>query len=85
MERKTDSIKQMASIEFFCEKNPYGHGVQKINKKFVAIIQKDKKRFNLGSFKTFKEAQRAYNEKAIELYGDKAKLNLIDGDTINVN
>ena len=31
---------------------------------------------NLGSFKTLKEAQIAYNEKAIELFGDKAKLNI---------
>jgi group I intron endonuclease len=43
----------------------------------VAIIY-NKKRINVGTFKTEKEAAEAYNKKVIELYGDEAILNIID-------
>lgn len=46
-------------------------------KKCNAKITYKSKRYYLGSFDTQEEAALAYNVKAIELYGDKAKLNRI--------
>ncbi len=45
--------------------------------KFQAQIIKEGKRYYLGCFKTEKEAAQAYNNKAIELYGKFANLNII--------
>jgi hypothetical protein len=45
--------------------------------KWSAIISFKKKDYNLGLFKTKEEAALAYNKKASELLGDKAKLNVI--------
>lgn len=77
MERKTKLINELKNIEFFCEKNPYGHGVQKRKNRFVSRIQYNKKRINIGSFKTLEDAQAAYNKKAIELFGEDAKINIV--------
>jgi group I intron endonuclease len=53
-----------------------------------SYINFDKKRFNIGCFKTELEAAIAYNEFAIEIYGIKAKLNMItkeEFDSIMIN
>jgi hypothetical protein len=59
-------------------------GVTKINNKrsvntFQARISKDNKTHYIGTFATDIEAAKAYNEKAIELYGEYANLNIIEG------
>lgn len=52
-------------------------GVKPSGSKFYAQIQKDGKKYYLGTFETQEEAAQAYNEKALELYGDQANLNTI--------
>lgn len=42
---------------------------------WIAQIKAGDKRIHIGSFKTPEEAKHAYNEKAIELYGEYARLN----------
>lgn len=44
---------------------------------FIARLYYQKTRYYLGWFKSADEAAIAYNEKAIELFGEKAKLNAI--------
>jgi HNH endonuclease/AP2 domain len=44
-------------------------------KKWVALIRKDGKLHNLGYYEGEEDAARAYNEKALELYGSDAKVN----------
>ena len=57
------------------------HGVAMYNdgrpKKWYAQISKDKIKYKLGSYLTEKEAARAYNKRAIELY-DRPLLNIIN-------
>lgn len=48
------------------------HGVRWHAGKWVASIQKDKKRYYLGRFSDPRDAARAYNEKARELFGEFA-------------
>ena len=55
-------------------------GVHLSNNKAVAKMWKDGKDVYLGSFDTEIEAAKAYNEKAKELFGDKAILNDIPED-----
>ena len=52
-----------------------GVGVKKSTGKFESRIQKDGKQMCIGIFDTEIEAAKAYNEKAKELFGDKAILN----------
>ena len=49
----------------------------RILKIWFATIQKDKEHYNLGYFKTQKEAAIAYNKRAKELYGKFAYQNII--------
>jgi len=55
------------------------HGVYKIKentkKRFRAEIKFQNKKYRLGNYLTPEEAARAYDEKAIELYGENARLN----------
>ncbi len=50
-------------------------GVRKIGKRFIAKIKFQKKDFHLGCFNDIKEAARAYDEKAKELFGEYAFTN----------
>lgn len=52
-------------------------GVVQDRKKFRAVIYKDRKPINLGSFDTPEEAAMAYNKKSIELFGQTRSLNII--------
>ena len=58
--------------------NQFGYrGIIQIGDKFQAIIYKDGKGINLGSFDTPDEAALAYNKKSIELFGITKSLNKI--------
>ena len=46
--------------------------------KFAAAIKKDRKYIHIGYFDCQKDAARAYNEKALALFGEHAGLNIID-------
>ena len=48
------------------------------DKKWRAFIKHNGKHMHIGSFKDEKDAGRAYNAKAKELFGEFAKLNVID-------
>lgn len=47
-------------------------------RKWIAKIRKDGNQLYIGSYDTPEEAAKAYNVKAVELYGVKAKLNEIN-------
>jgi hypothetical protein len=55
-------------------------GITKNGSKFRAAIKKDHVLYTIGTFKTEEEAVEAYNNKALELYGEYAKLNEIEVD-----
>ena len=48
--------------------------------RFRAYIVKNGKQYRLGVFETAEAAAKAYNEKAVELYGDFARLNTLKTD-----
>ena len=50
----------------------------KLEKKWVAQIKINRKGFYLGYFMSEVDAARAYNSKAVELFGEFANLNIID-------
>ena len=52
--------------------------VTKMRNKWQTSISINKKRVHIGTYNTEKEAAIAYNKKAIELFGDEAKLNIIE-------
>ncbi|MGH0943809.1 AP2/ERF family transcription factor [Bacillus mycoides] len=56
-----------------------GVSIEKRSGKWLSQISKGGKKYRLGKFKTQKEAARAYDKKSIELYGDKAILNFLEG------
>ncbi len=55
-------------------KNKLGRGIyyDKYGKRYRACISNENKTLKLGSFKTIFEAKKAYNLKAIEMYGKDA-------------
>jgi hypothetical protein len=53
-------------------------GITKNGPNFRASIKKDHTLYRLGTFKTENEAVEAYNKKAMELYGDYARINEIE-------
>ena len=56
-------------------------GVSKIGHKWTARVSKDGKMYRTGYYENEKDAARAYNEKALELYGEVfANLNVIDDE-----
>ena len=50
-------------------------GVSKRNNKWSASIHKDNQKIHLGYFHTAKEAAKAYDTKAKELFGEFANVN----------
>ena len=50
-------------------------GVSKKNSRYTSQISKDKIKYYLGMFDTEEEAAKARDKKALELYGEHAKLN----------
>ena len=68
-------------VSFYAGKKPTSEykGVwwSKIEKRWKVGIAKNKKIYNLGTFKKEKEAAKAYNKKARELYGELAYQNKI--------
>jgi hypothetical protein len=50
------------------------------NTKWVGLIKHSGIKYGLGSFSVEEDAARAYNKKALELFGEFAKLNIIEGD-----
>lgn len=58
-----------------CASQYIGVTYEKDRKKYAANITKDKKRYKIGRYDTEEEAARAYDKKAIELYGEFANLN----------
>jgi hypothetical protein len=50
-------------------------GVSLYNNKYIARIKKDHKHYNIGRYETEEEAVKAYNKKALELYGKFANIN----------
>jgi hypothetical protein len=55
------------------------------NKKWVAQIKSGNNRIHIGCFENEKDAARAYNEKAIELFGEFAYLNYITEEDDETN
>lgn len=48
-------------------------------KKWMAAMEINNKRITIGRFETEKEAAEAYNKKALEMFGEYAKLNKLEG------
>jgi hypothetical protein len=57
-----------------------GVSLNKRINKWVAYIRVNNKRIDMGYFNTENEAAQVYNKKALELFGDKARLNKIEED-----
>lgn len=55
-------------------------GVQRKNERFIARIKIDGKSKEIGRFSNAEDAAKRYNDKAIELYGEFARLNIIKDD-----
>lgn len=76
----------LEAVKAFLTSVPLGHGRYsdfrgvsfcKRDKRFLAQIKKQGVFYNLGRFNNDIEAARAYNAKAVELFGDNAVLNVI--------
>lgn len=55
-------------------------GVTKDNSRYLSNIKKNGEKHYLGTFPTEREAAIAYNNKAMELHGKNAKLNIIEDE-----
>jgi hypothetical protein len=77
--RKCTRSQNMINKEVSCTSRSGYKGVSFLKniRKWMAYITENKKRKYLGCFDKKEEAAIAYNEAAIELYGEFAKLNLI--------
>jgi hypothetical protein len=51
-------------------------------RRWCALIRCDRERYHLGSFRTKEEAVVVYNEKAKELFGRFAVLNVIERESV---
>ena len=61
----------------------FGVHYDKSRKKYMAQIIKDGKHYSIGRFENEEEAAKARDKKAIELYGDFAKLNFPQNNIFN--
>ena len=59
-----------------CSSEFYGVDFQKKKNKWRSRVRKDGKEYCAGEYLTELDAAKAYNKKALEIYGDKAKLNV---------
>ncbi len=73
----TDSQNQMNSKSYAGSSKFKGVSWYKITKRWTARITLNRKLIYLGYFKKEKDAAKAYNNKAKELYGEFARLNNI--------
>ena len=58
-------------------------GVYKENRRYRAVISKDRRSIHIGMFSTAEEAALAYNAKSLELFGNEGKLNVIPAHAIS--
>lgn len=76
--RIATASQQMANQEpYKWKKSSVYKGVSFARNSYFAYINKDKRRYRLGYFKSENEAAHAYNKKAVELFGEFAYLNQI--------
>lgn len=61
-----------------CSSKYFGVSFNKSRNKFRASIRKNGQTYHIGNFTNEIDAAKAYNDKAIELYGDYANLNKFD-------
>lgn len=60
-------------------------GVSKDGGKYRAVIALHRKHIHLGMFDTPEEAALAYNKKSVELFGEKAKINVVKIKPVKIN
>lgn len=68
--KKSNGTSQYKGVSFF--------KIKKDSKKWRARVTKDGREYSGGYYETEIQAAKAYNAKAIELYGDHANLNVIE-------
>jgi hypothetical protein len=59
-------------------------GVSKDGNKYRAVIAVNRKHIHLGMFDTPEEAALAYNKKSVELFGEKAKINVVKVQPVKI-
>lgn len=72
----TDNAHQKKEKSKNASSKYFGVSYEKKRKKWQAVIKKDHIRYWIGYFLKEEDAAKAYNEKALELYGHSANLNL---------
>jgi group I intron endonuclease len=60
-------------------------GVTRVKNRWISSIVKNKKEIYLGSFFTEIQAALAYNKKAIELYGEDARINILSIEEMSLS
>lgn len=73
--RKSDNTQKHSKLQTERKKSSKYLGVTFRPAHFKARIKFDGKTINIGEYKTEEEAAKAYNDYAIKLFGEKAKLN----------
>jgi len=75
-EEKLSKILQGKKVNLPNKTSKYvGVSLKRSNLKWLATITKNRKGYSLGTFDSEIEAAKAYDKKALELYGENAKLN----------